>query len=118
LFYISKVFAIMIDNAVKFSSDGKIGIEIREAPLSKFTSLFKCSISDPGIGIPAAMHEKIFEPFVQVDSSKTRKFEGIGLGLAIARRMVELMGGITGVQSDEGKGSSFNFSFHCQLQAR
>lgn len=64
-----------------------------------------------GIGILAEHQNRIFEPFVQADSSGTPDFEGIGLGLAIARRMVELMGGTISVQSDDGTGSSFTFSF-------
>ncbi len=115
-FYVSKIFGILIENAVKFSSDGEIRITIREEPQGKFGSLFCCSVSDPGIGISAEFHKRIFDPFVQVDSSRIRRFEGIGLGLAIAKRMVELMGGTIGVQSDEGVGSTFNFSLYCQRQ--
>ena len=114
--YISKVFGILIENAVKYSSKGKVTIVVREEPFGKHGSRFNCSVTDPGIGISAAFHEKIFEPFVQVDSSKRRKFEGIGLGLAIAQRMIELMGGTIDVQSDEGHGSTFFFSFNCQLR--
>ncbi len=115
LLYISKVFDILIENAVKYSSDGEITIVVREESFGKHGSRFNCSVSDSGIGISAAFHAKIFEPFMQVDSSKRRKFEGIGLGLAIAQRMVQLMGGTIDVQSDEGRGSTFFFSFHCQL---
>jgi signal transduction histidine kinase len=115
-FYVSKVFGILIDNAVKFSSQGKIAIAIREESLGRFSSRFCCSVSDQGIGIPAELQEKMFEPFVQADSSNTRNFAGLGLGLAIAKRMVELMGGAIRVESAEGVGSTFSFTFYCHLQ--
>jgi signal transduction histidine kinase len=113
--YVSRVFGILIENAVKFSSDGAIRIIIREEQLGRFGSRFICTISDQGGGIPAEFHEKIFEPFVQVDSSNSREFNGIGLGLAIAKRLAEQMGGTITVQNNEGKGSSFNLTFYCHL---
>jgi len=114
-FFVQKVFSILLDNAVKFASKGEIRVTIREESLGKHNSRFYCSVSDPGIGIPTAFHKKIFEPFTQVDSSTTRNFNGIGLGLALAKRMVEQMGGTISVASDEGHGSSFTFSFSCEL---
>jgi signal transduction histidine kinase len=114
--HVYKVLNILIENVVKFSSPGEVAIVIQEDSLGKFSSRFCCSVHDKGIGIPAEFHEKIFEPFVQVDSSRSRKYEGLGIGLAIAKRMVELMGGTMSVRSDEGNGSTFNFSFYCNLQ--
>jgi len=115
-FYVYKVFDILVENAVKFSSEGEVGIVIREESLGRHSSRFICSVNDTGIGIHTELHEKIFEPFVQADSSYTRKHGGIGLGLAIAKRMLELMGGTISVTSNRGKGSSFNFSFNCNTQ--
>ena len=115
-FYVYKVFDILVENAVKFSSEGEISISIREEPLGGHSSRFICSVNDTGIGIHAELQEKIFEPFVQADSSDTRKHGGIGLGLAIAKRMLELMGGSISVTSNRGMGSSFNFSFNCNVQ--
>jgi signal transduction histidine kinase len=114
-FLVQKVFFILLDNAVKFASKGEIRVTVREESLGKHNSRFYCSVSDPGIGIPAAFHTKIFEPFTQVDSSTTRNYNGIGLGLALAKRMVEQMDGTISVASDEGQGSSFTFSFRCEL---
>jgi signal transduction histidine kinase len=117
-FYLHKVITILVENAVKFSSGGTIRIAINEESLGSRSSRFCCSVSDDGIGIPSEFHEKIFEPFVQVDGSATRKYGGIGLGLSVARRMVEMMGGTIIAQSEPGKGSLFRFTFHSDLQNR
>lgn len=116
-FYVYKAFSILLDNAVKFSSDSDVRIDLREESLGSHGSRFYCDITDQGSGVPAAFQEKIFEPFVQVDSSYRRPQEGIGLGLAIAKRMLELMGGTIGVKSNEDRGSTFSFSFQCDVLA-
>lgn len=116
-YYIHKIFSCLIDNAIKFSSAGTVHITIREEPLGHSHSRFHCSVSDQGIGIPVKLREKIFDPFVQADSSMTRKYSGLGLGLPIAKRMTELMGGILRIESSSPAGSTFEFSFHCDLKS-
>jgi signal transduction histidine kinase len=64
-------------------------------------------VRDTGIGIAADRHEAIFEPFTQVDGSRTRKHGGLGLGLAATRHLVELMNGTIGVESEDASGSLF-----------
>jgi len=113
--YVQKVFNILIGNALKFSSGGEVLIAITEESLGEFGSRFCCSVRDQGPGIPADFSEKIFEPFVQAERVYSRTHEGIGLGLAIAKRMVELMGGNINVKNNKDSGCSFNFSFQCNL---
>lgn len=115
-FYLYQIISILIENAVKFSSQGVISVAVQEESLEKNSSRFYCQVKDNGIGIPEEFHEQIFEPFIQVDSSNTRKFDGIGLGLAIAKRMVELMGGTISATNNSNSGSTFSFSLCSELQ--
>ena len=68
------------------------------------------TVADTGIGIPREKHDRLFQPFSQVDSSTTRQFGGTGLGLAISKRLAELMGGSLWVESEAGHGSTFHFT--------
>jgi PAS domain S-box-containing protein len=101
---IRQVLANLLGNAIKFTSKGfvKMGAQIVGENV-----LFH--VSDSGIGIPSQYQEKIFERFWQVDSSKSRKYGGNGLGLAISKSLVELHGGKIWLESEPGKGSVFYF---------
>jgi len=74
-------------------------------------------VRDTGIGIPDGKKEMIFDAFTQVDGSGTRKHGGAGLGLAIARRLIELMRGTIWVESEAGRGSTFHFTAKFELPA-
>ena len=100
----------LVGNAIKFTSRGEVRLvaEIESINDESITIHFK--VSDTGIGIPAEKQNLIFSAFTQADGSTTRKYGGAGLGLAISKQLVELMGGVIWVESEEGKGSVFHFT--------
>jgi len=102
----SQVLVNLLSNAVKFTpSGGRIDVAY-EASDDAVT----LRVSDSGPGIPADSLNRIFEPFVQLDTGLTRRAEGAGLGLAISRRLARLMGGDLTVASEVGRGSTFSFT--------
>ena len=109
---IRQILLNLAGNAIKFTAKGEVSLEIKVLESSKTGTRVRCEVRDTGIGIPADRLQSLFAPFVQVDTSTTRRFGGTGLGLSIVRRLVELMGGETGVDSIEGKGSVFWFTAH------
>jgi CheY-like chemotaxis protein len=106
-----QVLLNLIDNAVKFTEAGKIVVRVTAG---KATSDGKreltFTISDTGIGIPDDKKELLFRTFSQVDASLSRKYGGMGLGLAISKEIVELMGGTISFVSEEGVGTAFSFT--------
>jgi len=97
-------------NAIKFTHKGEVCVRATLEQEDHQQVVVKFSVKDTGIGIPADRINAIFEPFVQVDGSTTRKYGGTGLGLAICKELVRLMGGEFGVESVEGQGSNFWFT--------
>ncbi len=103
---ISYVLRNIIDNAIKFNKNGgKIIIRVRE-----INSYIEVCISDTGIGIPKDKLGRIFEPFYQVDPSIRRRYGGTGIGLAVAKRIIEAHGGKITVESEIGKGTTVKFT--------
>jgi signal transduction histidine kinase len=100
-----QVLVNLLSNAVKFTPAG--GTILLRCTVGDDT--VSLDVTDSGQGIPADSLERIFEPFVQLDSGLTRKAEGAGLGLAISRRLARLMGGDLTVHSEVGVGSTFSF---------
>jgi signal transduction histidine kinase len=105
----------LLSNAVKFSKEnGHVRLTARiehakESGAGQQPAFVEFAVVDDGIGIAPADRERIFEAFVQVDPSEARRAQGAGLGLAVARRLVELQGGSIWVESELGRGSCFRF---------
>ena len=102
----TKALGQILDNALKFTNSGFIqfGVDVIETAASP-NLIFE--VSDSGIGIPEEDFEKIFEKFTQVDSSATRNYEGVGIGLALTQKLVSILGGKIEIQSELGAGSTF-----------
>lgn len=97
-------------NAVKFTEKGQVAVRIRLLGKQADMNWLRFEVSDTGIGIAPEHQAQIFESFIQVDGTTTRKYGGTGLGLAISRQFVELMGGSMGVESAPDRGTTFHFS--------
>jgi CheY-like chemotaxis protein len=102
-----QIFNNFTSNAVKFTKTGGVKIEVNIIHTEENQETLKIVVHDSGIGMSEKVLGRIFQKFVQADDSTTRKYGGTGLGLAISKELVELMGGEVGVDSTEGKGSSF-----------
>jgi two-component system, sensor histidine kinase and response regulator len=127
---VRQVLVNLIGNAMKFTATGEVFVEVTSTRIppppdaservagSSLISMvgespwheIQFKIRDSGVGIPADRMDRLFKLFSQVDASMTRRYGGTGLGLAISKQLTELMGGTIGVESEEGKGSTFFFS--------
>ncbi|MCG6959391.1 response regulator [bacterium BMS3Abin03] len=105
-----QIFINLLANAVKFTSEGEIKVKVITEKAGEDNIVLKASIMDSGIGIPADKINNLFKPFSQITGVETRSFGGTGLGLVICREYITLMDGEIGVTSEQGKGSSFNFT--------
>jgi signal transduction histidine kinase/CheY-like chemotaxis protein len=105
-----QVIVNLVSNALKFTRQGEVKISVDVIEKDIDTVELKITVSDDGIGIPEEAQKTLFNAFTQADGSTTRKYGGTGLGLAIVSQLVDMMGGHLGVDSVEGKGSSFWFT--------
>jgi CheY-like chemotaxis protein len=105
-----------LSNAIKFSEEGRVLLEIAQTSEIDDEVEVSFSVHDTGIGMSEEVQEKLFQSFTQADTSTTRKYGGTGLGLAICRKLVELMGGAIEATSTLGKGSTFSFSLQFTKQ--
>jgi PAS domain S-box-containing protein len=134
-----QIIVNLVGNAIKFTEKGEVVVTVKReevgsqrseiggngsqpVPTSDFRSPTSSyihlhfAVSDTGIGIPAAKQAQLFQAFMQVDASTTRKYGGTGLGLAISRQLTQMMGGRIWVESVPGQGSTFHFTVHFGVQ--
>jgi PAS domain S-box-containing protein len=114
---LQQVLLNLLSNAVKFTAEGEVVLSVRPAAAMRADDralLVEFRVRDTGVGIPAEQQARIFDAFSQADSSTSRKFGGAGLGLAISRRLADMMGGAIEVRSAPGQGAEFLFA--CPLE--
>jgi signal transduction histidine kinase/DNA-binding response OmpR family regulator/HPt (histidine-containing phosphotransfer) domain-containing protein len=107
---LGQILINLSNNAVKFTDSGEIVVSTELVKKNDDQTTLKFSVRDTGIGMTAAQAAKLFQPFMQADSSTTRKYGGTGLGLTISKRLAEMMGGEIWVESEQGRGSTFSFT--------
>ncbi len=102
-----QILTNLVGNALKFTDKGEVTLQAYLEKDSPGHTLIRFEVADSGIGIAPEVQAKLFSPFVQADSSTTRKYGGTGLGLSISKQLVELMEGQIGIRSNAGQGSTF-----------
>jgi len=105
-----QVLANLIGNAIKFTAEGEIAVDLKATSDAGEHTHLECAVSDTGIGIAPEVGSNLFQAFRQADGSTTRRFGGTGLGLAISKQLIDLMGGRIDLESERGRGSTFRFA--------
>jgi PAS domain S-box-containing protein len=108
-----RILENLLNNALKYTQQGSVTLSLSMKPPP--VSVFKFSVHDTGIGISESHQNQLFNPFSQVDSSYTRKHEGVGLGLAICKKLTDLLEGEIKVQSELNKGSTFTLTLPLEI---
>jgi PAS domain S-box-containing protein len=107
----------LVGNAIKFTRSGEVVLDVCLLGRQNGKALVHFEVRDTGIGVAPDSLAKLFQPFMQADSSTTRRFGGTGLGLSIVRKLVEMMGGQCGAQSELGQGSTFWFTLPLEVSS-
>jgi len=107
---LKQVLLNLVGNGVKFTERGGVTLRLAPLPASEGQCCVRFEVTDTGIGMPADALEHVFQPFHQIDSTRSRLRGGTGLGLAISQRIIEAMGGRIDVKTEPGKGSRFGFT--------
>jgi two-component system sensor histidine kinase RpfC len=105
--HLRQVLTNLLANALKFTEQGGVTVRIKTVNSDEHSAMLRLEVIDTGIGIAPEHHSRIFESFAQADESTTRRYGGTGLGTAISKQLVELMGGTIGLTSLPGEGSTF-----------
>ncbi|WP_096031250.1 ATP-binding protein [Caballeronia temeraria] len=108
----------LMSNAIKFTAKGDVALHVRVVEQRESEQVIELSVKDTGIGIAKEAQQSLFEPFVQAETSTTRRFGGTGLGLTICNRLVELMGGTMSLQSALGVGTSMTVRLTMPIETR
>jgi PAS domain S-box-containing protein len=116
--HLGQILSHLTGNAIKFTAAGAVSVRARVAEETPADVLMRFEVEDTGIGISAEDQKRLFTAFEQADGTMTRKHGGIGLGLALSKRLVRAMGGSIGVESTEGQGSTFWFTARFTKVAR
>ncbi len=116
-FRLKQVLLNLAGNAIKFTAQGEVAVLVEPVAAGAKEATLRFRVRDTGIGIPPHKRNAIFQSFTQADASITRKYGGSGLGLTISRKLVALLGGDVGLESEESRGSEFFFTARFRPQA-
>lgn len=114
---IKQIITNLISNAIKFTPQGSVAIDISSEEINQKSVKLKVTVKDTGIGMTQSQQKTIFDAFTQADQSITRLYGGTGLGLVICQRLAQEMLGDIGFSSEKNQGSSFWFTFRCEVNA-
>ncbi len=123
--HLCQILRALLDNAIKFTAKGEVVVEVTNAGTvgdapehaDPGVATLRFAVRDTGIGITKEQQRQLFQPFEQADSSAARSYEGLGLGLALAKELATVMGGTIGVDSTPGIGSTFWFTARFEVSA-